>query len=171
MSPSHSSKQGIRYRYYVSQAALQNCKAEVGTIARVSAPDVEAIVSNAIKAKTATDRLNANSGMDSAIGDSAYRQTVPQHVERVIVHRSEIEITWRPADPASPSPDRTTSKKSCHSCIEAALLAKLQPTWTDSTTEGLCQNRPLLLTALTWFGIFIACIGFWCGLFAGFRRR
>jgi hypothetical protein len=30
MSPSHANKRGVRYRYYVSQALLQNRKAEAG---------------------------------------------------------------------------------------------------------------------------------------------
>ena len=41
MSPSHANKRGVRYRYYVSQALLQNRKAEAGTISRVAAPNVE----------------------------------------------------------------------------------------------------------------------------------
>jgi site-specific DNA recombinase len=44
MSPSHANKRGVRYRYYVSQALLQSRKTEAGSIARVSAPDVEALV-------------------------------------------------------------------------------------------------------------------------------
>ncbi len=44
MSPSHSRKQGARYRYYVSQALLQHRKAEAGSIARISAPEIEAAV-------------------------------------------------------------------------------------------------------------------------------
>ena len=44
MSPSHANKKGVRYRYYVSHALLQNRKANAGSIARVSAPDVEALV-------------------------------------------------------------------------------------------------------------------------------
>jgi site-specific DNA recombinase len=39
MSPSHANKKGVRYRYYVSQAVLQNRKEEAGDIARVAAPD------------------------------------------------------------------------------------------------------------------------------------
>jgi site-specific DNA recombinase len=35
MSPTHANKKGVRYRYYVSQALLQNRKAEAGSIARV----------------------------------------------------------------------------------------------------------------------------------------
>ena len=51
MSPSHANKNGVRYRYYVSHALLQNQKADLGSIGRVSAPDVEALVCNAIKQK------------------------------------------------------------------------------------------------------------------------
>jgi hypothetical protein len=39
MSPTHANKKGVRYRYYVSQALLQNRKAEAGSIARVPAPE------------------------------------------------------------------------------------------------------------------------------------
>jgi site-specific DNA recombinase len=31
MSPTHANKKGVRYRYYVSQAPLQNRKAEAGS--------------------------------------------------------------------------------------------------------------------------------------------
>ena len=41
MSPTHANKKGARYRYYVSQALLQHCKAEAGSIARVPAPETE----------------------------------------------------------------------------------------------------------------------------------
>ena len=37
MSPSHSNKLGVRYRYYVSHALLQQRKAEAGSVARVPA--------------------------------------------------------------------------------------------------------------------------------------
>lgn len=44
MSPSHARKNGARYRYYVSQAVLQHRKAEAGSVARISAPEVETAV-------------------------------------------------------------------------------------------------------------------------------
>jgi site-specific DNA recombinase len=31
MSPTHANKRGVRYRYYVSHAILQNRKTETGT--------------------------------------------------------------------------------------------------------------------------------------------
>jgi hypothetical protein len=44
MSPSHTLKKGVRYRYYVSQAVEQRRKGEAGAVARVPAADVEALV-------------------------------------------------------------------------------------------------------------------------------
>jgi site-specific DNA recombinase len=43
MGPTHANKLGVRYRYYVSQAILQNRKVEAGSIARVPAPEVETL--------------------------------------------------------------------------------------------------------------------------------
>lgn len=44
MSPSHARKNGARYRYYVSQALIQHRKAQAGSIARISASEIEAAV-------------------------------------------------------------------------------------------------------------------------------
>ncbi len=49
MSPSHTTKKGVRYRYYVSHLLLQNRKAEAGSVNRVSAPDVEGLVCQAVR--------------------------------------------------------------------------------------------------------------------------
>ena len=44
MSPSHSNKKGRRYRYYVSQAVSQQRKHEAGSVTRIPAHDIEALV-------------------------------------------------------------------------------------------------------------------------------
>jgi hypothetical protein len=44
MSPTHSNKLGVRYRYYVSHALLQNRKEEAGTVTCVPAPEIEQLV-------------------------------------------------------------------------------------------------------------------------------
>ncbi len=49
MSPTHANKRGVRYRYYVSHAILQNRKAEAGNIARVPAPEVETLVCDSVR--------------------------------------------------------------------------------------------------------------------------
>jgi site-specific DNA recombinase len=63
MSPSHANKKGVRYRYYVSHALLQNRKANAGSIARVSAPDVEALVCNAVKQKERSASQSEGAGL------------------------------------------------------------------------------------------------------------
>jgi hypothetical protein len=83
MSPSHANKKGVRYRYYVSHALLQNRKAKAGSVARVSAPDVEALVCNAVKQKEQSD---------SKIPD---RELLQRHVERVTVHTKELAVIFR----------------------------------------------------------------------------
>lgn len=49
MTPTYASKKGVRYRYYVSHALLQGRKADAGSVARVSAPDVEKLVVDAVR--------------------------------------------------------------------------------------------------------------------------
>src|SRR5262249_31346941 len=41
MSPSFSSKKGVRYRFYISSALLRGRKLEAGSISRVSAIEIE----------------------------------------------------------------------------------------------------------------------------------
>ena len=48
MSPTWARKGSKRWRYYVSQAALQGDKSKVGSIVRVPAAEVEALVTEAV---------------------------------------------------------------------------------------------------------------------------
>ena len=50
MSPSHATKGGRRWRYYVSQAVLQGRKQEAGSVARVPAMEIERKVCDAVQA-------------------------------------------------------------------------------------------------------------------------
>jgi site-specific DNA recombinase len=50
MTPTHANKQGVRYRYYVTHALLQGRKGQAGSVARVSASDVEQLVIGALRA-------------------------------------------------------------------------------------------------------------------------
>jgi site-specific DNA recombinase len=63
MSPSHANKKGVRYRYYVSQALLQNRKSEAGSVARVAAPEVEDVVCRCLRERFPTiDEVRPRSG-------------------------------------------------------------------------------------------------------------
>jgi hypothetical protein len=55
MSPTYSNKRGARYRYYVSQAVLQKQPRAHGSVGRVPAAEVEALVVAALR-----NHLNAS---------------------------------------------------------------------------------------------------------------
>jgi site-specific DNA recombinase len=55
MSPSHATKRGRRYRYYVSQAILQGRKEDVGSVASVPAMELERRVVDAVRGAASTD--------------------------------------------------------------------------------------------------------------------
>ena len=90
MSPSHANKKGVRYRYYVSQALLQNRKVEAGSIARVSAPDVEALVARAVG-----DAARADQEIAPTEDKSTDRDLVLRNVERVTIHVDHIAVALR----------------------------------------------------------------------------
>jgi site-specific DNA recombinase len=92
MSPSHANKNGVRYRYYVSQAVLQNRKAEAGSVSRVSAPDVESMICKSVREAV---------GAEAEVSE---RDLIRQHVERIVVQPGRIAISLRPAEPATAEP-------------------------------------------------------------------
>ncbi len=90
MTPSHAKKKGVRYRYYVSQAVLQNRKASAGAITRVSAPDVEERVLSAVR-----NRMQAGQTEPCDLTD---RGLLAVHVTRIVLCAERIEVTLRSAD-------------------------------------------------------------------------
>lgn len=52
MSPTHSTKNGKRYRYYVSQAQIQNRLQDLGSVSKISAGEIENFVTEKIKEYT-----------------------------------------------------------------------------------------------------------------------
>jgi site-specific DNA recombinase len=66
MSPTHANKKGVRYRYYVSQALLQNRKAEAGSINRVPAPEIESLVCDGVRRRLAAVEEAESSAMSRA---------------------------------------------------------------------------------------------------------
>ena len=86
MTPSHSNKRGARYRYYVSQALLQKRDNEAGRVSRVPAPDIEAIVVEAVRAHVEADDRHAPAAPDSD------RDLIERHLARIIVKPDAIEV-------------------------------------------------------------------------------
>jgi site-specific DNA recombinase len=102
MSPTHANKKGVRYRYYVSQALLQNRKAEVGSVSRAPAPEIESLVWDGVRRQlTAMGRPElANSLTD--------RELIERLVARVIVTPQALKVCLNPASEASRHVDDPT---------------------------------------------------------------
>ena len=85
MSPTHTLKKGARYRYYVSQAVLQQRKKEAGEVARVPAPDIEALIEKFVEGRF---------GM-AALGCGG-RQAIENHVQRITIQPAAVEVLLAP---------------------------------------------------------------------------
>jgi hypothetical protein len=95
MSPTHSNKLGVRYRYYVSHAILQNRKAEAGRTTRVPAPEIETLVLDGVRKHLSSA---GDAEYPTAIAD---RDLIERHVDSVIIKAQALEVRLVPASEAS----------------------------------------------------------------------
>ena len=93
MSPTHSNKLGVRYRYYVSPALLQNRKEEAGGVARVPAPEIEQLVLDGVRGHL--ERIGL-------LGATADRDLIERHVDRVMVTPQAVEVRLMSAGATEP---------------------------------------------------------------------
>jgi site-specific DNA recombinase len=86
MTPTHTNKDGVRYRYYVSHALQQRRKHEAGSVSRVPAPEIEAIVLNALHERFgACDDIRRPTFVDD-------RDLIERQLERAVIKAPAIEI-------------------------------------------------------------------------------
>ena len=85
LSPSHAVKNAVRYRYYVSQALLQHRDGDAGSIVRIPAREIEALVA----ARIATFLKDAGQVIDE-LGDSC----TPRDQERLIAAARKQAERW-----------------------------------------------------------------------------
>jgi site-specific DNA recombinase len=81
MSPSFSTKNGVRYRFYISSALLRGRKDEVGSVGRVSATDIEETIRAALSLQQGQGPKGSNGRPDTL-----------ERVERVVVARDQLLI-------------------------------------------------------------------------------
>jgi site-specific DNA recombinase len=95
MSPSFTKKRGgLCYRYYVSQAVLQNAKHRSGPVARLPATLIEETVANALKqhlSERSDEKTNWHGGTE--------RAPLRDALERVVIAKERIEIHLREGTP------------------------------------------------------------------------
>jgi site-specific DNA recombinase len=86
MSPTHSNKLGVRYRYYVSHALVQGQKTKRGAVMRLPGPELETMVTSALR-----QRLQQQ-GIDGQSVANDNRELIERYIDRVIVHPDTIEV-------------------------------------------------------------------------------
>ncbi len=105
MIPTHATKAGIRYRYYVSTPVLHGeaKTASTGLVSRVPAPDIEDIVVKSLKKHFAT-KQDKSTNSAARIDD---RGVLAQLVAEIVVHRDRLIVRLKSdnADEPSDCPD------------------------------------------------------------------
>ena len=93
MSPTHSNKLGVRYRYYVSHALLQNRTEEAGRVTRVPAPEIEHLVLDGVRAHLLSTEIPI---------PTEDRDLIERHADRVIVRSQAVQVCLTPSGPTEP---------------------------------------------------------------------
>jgi site-specific DNA recombinase len=83
MSPSFSTKGGVRHRYYVSSALLRGRKAQSGSISRIPARDIENAVLMELR-----QRVDPDANLEP-------RELIAQHVTRLDVGTKHVALTLK----------------------------------------------------------------------------
>jgi site-specific DNA recombinase len=128
MTPTHTNKRGARYRYYISHAVLQKRHTEAGSVARVSAPDIEAAV---------TDAVFAHIDERSAAGceTSGIREMIEKYVEQIIVKPQAIEI--RIANRAEQGTDERNQEATRHDSSKGGAADVITVPWSINAKEAV----------------------------------
>ncbi|MBB5052922.1 MULTISPECIES: recombinase family protein [Nitrobacteraceae] len=97
MIPTHATKAGIRYRYYVSSPHLygQSKIALVGSVSRIAATQVEDAVTNALNEHL----IAQNEKPRSDPAQRADRNSILEHVARIDVHTDRLILTLKSQHP------------------------------------------------------------------------
>jgi hypothetical protein len=88
MTPSHTNKGGVRYRYYVSCVLAQRRKGEGGSVLRVPAVEIEAAVLAALREARCAPGTSTE-GATSSSGEELWGV-----LSRVTVHADHLAIAW-----------------------------------------------------------------------------
>jgi hypothetical protein len=104
MIPTHATKAGIRYRYYVSTPVLHGeaKTASAGSVSRVPATDIEDIVIKSLK-----EHLAAKDGATTSALRLLDRSTLAELIAGIFVHKDRLVVRFKSdhADETSDRPD------------------------------------------------------------------
>jgi hypothetical protein len=97
MSPSHARKRGVKYRYYLSAALLEGRPDHSGSIRRVPAAEIEALV-----IRSAREHFEISDSIDDTT-------LVTTHIERVEIKKDQLVIQLFEADTTSRQKKKATN--------------------------------------------------------------
>jgi hypothetical protein len=102
MVPTHATKAGVRYRYYVSLPHLygESKTASVGSVSRIPAIDIEDTIVNSLNKRLIVQKKKP----DSSITRLDDRKVILEQVARIDVHEDRLAIRLKSAN------DEETSK-------------------------------------------------------------
>lgn len=106
MSPSFSSKNGARYRFYVSSAILRGRKTEAGSVARVSATNIEQSLINALRERLKIDQAVLDEDVISgyiARAELSSRAVKISTTPAAKIRSKQFSIPWEVRQPGSAS--------------------------------------------------------------------
>ena len=147
MSPSFSSKKGVRYRFYLSSPLLKGDKEKAGSLPRVSAPALEGAVVAAVR-----DRPHLQS--QAHIPD---RELLEAQVGRIEIGKTKVRITFKPdSGHLKPGPGEISSGAGPND-----VAHQIELPWSDrpkspfariEEPNGVTDNNadPALLQAIVW---------------------
>lgn len=141
MTPSHARKRGVKYRYYISAVLVQGQQSQAGTVSRVSAPEIEALVAKALRQQV---------GQSGATKDDV--ALIQDYLDRVEVRPDRLIMKLVYA------PDASTKRKSRHQQIEVPWcktpstrrreILSPEPTSPRTIRPIRAENRALLITSI-----------------------
>jgi site-specific DNA recombinase len=133
MGPSFSSKNGVRYRFYVS-TALRGRKHKAGSVARISAPEIETLVEAALRKKFNDDEMAIDDLFGRIRRVTVSTSRIQIFLDDVKSAKRSIDIPWEPKSKdqaqvrATPSDTKTDLK-----LIKALARAHA---WRNQLVEG-----------------------------------
>jgi DNA invertase Pin-like site-specific DNA recombinase len=153
MTPSYSTKNGVRYRFYVSSALLKGRKTNVGSVGRVSASEIEGVVARVLSAEEANDPIKS-----TPLSDLIERITVSR--DKLLVTRSTttarskaqrkpIVIDWSP--PIKSGPVRSHDPDALAAAGDDRLLQSVvrARAWIEALTTGKFESVETMAAAYT----------------------
>ncbi len=154
MSPSFSVKNGVRYPFYVSSAVLKGRNTEAGSVARISAVELETAILKAV-------RQHIDAPQDDS--PATPRNLIDRSVSRIVVGSVNVKIALKamadgvPSEVVIPSPRsrqhecphieeanenkaRTPSPQLVQAVVRAHIWVRLLSDGTHKSIESLAQS-------------------------------